>query len=342
MHFDLPALLSEYMLPLLLLVPLAIVVVLIAARSNKDDHWSHSRNDLLGPGRRPDGPHRPDGTQRSTLPTVRPDLPRTPMPSPFAAAPAPAPVPVPTPAPAQVPAPKAAPEPVAPPVPPTAPPAAAPSTFFDDDHPVTVPGGWDDRPTEPMDLGPAVTPFLSPSAPASGLLREVTPPAEAAPRRRAGDAPVAPDADSALLLPRRRASDRVDSPAAPAAGPVPILIVDDSAVVRAKLGKLLTSNGYAVTAARHGQEALDAIGQQWFAVMITDLEMPEMDGFELIAHVSGDLRTENLPIVAITGHEALHAQVHDAKGLFGIFKKPWNDRELLQRVAALSVLRPRG
>ena len=201
-----------------------------------------------------------------------------------------------------------------------------------------------DQPTEPMDLGPPITPYLSPAAPATALLREVTPPTGPAPRRRAGDLPPEPNADAALALPRRRASDRADGPAAPVAGSsgTPILVVDDSAVVRAKLGKLLTSNGFAVTVARHGNEALEAIGQQWFAVMITDLEMPEMDGFELIAHVSGDLRTENLPIVAITGHEALHAQVHDAKGLYGIFKKPWNDRELLQRVTALSVLRPRG
>jgi len=289
MSFDLPALLSEYLLPLLLLVPLAIVVLLIAARSNKDDHWSHSRNDLLGPGSA--------STQRTPLPTVRPDLPRTPMPSPYGSAPVPVAPAVHTPAPV----PEAAPVAVAAPAP----------TPQDDEHP----------PTEPMGLGPAITPYLNADAPSAPLLREVTPPGDTAPRRRASDLP--PD------------------PQAAGTGGTPILVVDDSAVVRAKLGKLLTSNGYAVTVARHGNEALEAIGQQWFAVMITDLEMPEMDGFELIAHVSGDLRTENLPIVAITGHEALQAKVHDAKGLYGIFKKPWNDRELLQRVAALSVLRPR-
>jgi len=311
MSFDLPALLSEYLLPLLLLVPLAIVVLLIAARSNKDDHWSHSRNDLLGPGSA--------STQRTPLPTVRPDLPRTPMPSPYGSAPVPVAPAVHTPAPV----PEAAPVAVAAPAP----------TPQDDEHP----------PTEPMGLGPAITPYLNADAPSAPLLREVTPPGDTAPRRRASDLPPDPQADAALALPRRRASDRGDGPEAPAAGTggTPILVVDDSAVVRAKLGKLLTSNGYAVTVARHGNEALEAIGQQWFAVMITDLEMPEMDGFELIAHVSGDLRTENLPIVAITGHEALQAKVHDAKGLYGIFKKPWNDRELLQRVAALSVLRPR-
>jgi len=149
-------------------------------------------------------------------------------------------------------------------------------------------------------------------------------------------------ATSAPELPRRRrASDLQPGPSAPAEGPVPVLIVDDSAVVRAKLSKLLSSAGYAVTMARHGQEALEQLNQHWFAMMITDLEMPEMDGFELISHATNDIRFEDLPIVAITGHEALQAKVQDAKGLFGIFKKPWNDRELLARVGVLTQLRQR-
>ena len=87
------------------------------------------------------------------------------------------------------------------------------------------------------------------------------------------------------------------SAAGPAAGPTPILIVDDSAVVRAKLGKLLTSNGYAVTVARHGNEALEAIAQQWFAVMITDLEMPEMDGYILTKNIKSDSRFAGIPVI---------------------------------------------
>jgi CheY-like chemotaxis protein len=73
--------------------------------------------------------------------------------------------------------------------------------------------------------------------------------------------------------------------------------------------------------------------------VITDLEMPEVDGFEVIAHVRGALETEDLPVLAITGHEALSARVHDCQGLYGIFRKPWNDRELLQRVASVARLR---
>jgi DNA-binding response OmpR family regulator len=57
--------------------------------------------------------------------------------------------------------------------------------------------------------------------------------------------------------------------------------------------------------------------------------------------VQGSMETEDLPILAITGHDELSARVHDYQGLYGIFKKPWNDRELLKRVEALAALRKR-
>lgn len=123
--------------------------------------------------------------------------------------------------------------------------------------------------------------------------------------------------------------------------PGAVLVVDDSAVARAKLRKLFEDAGYQVALARDGTEALEALGSEHFSVMITDLEMPNMDGFELIAAVQGSLDTEDLPVIAITGHDELSARVHDYQGLFGIFKKPWNDRELLKRVEALATLRKR-
>jgi len=128
-------------------------------------------------------------------------------------------------------------------------------------------------------------------------------------------------------------------PAAAPAGPVRVLLVDDSAVVRAKLGKLLAGAGYEVLAARDGVEALELLGQQHVQVLITDLEMPNKDGFELIADVQGSLETEDLPIIAITGHEELQGRVTQVQGLYGIFKKPWHDRELLKRVETLTHLR---
>ncbi len=130
-------------------------------------------------------------------------------------------------------------------------------------------------------------------------------------------------------------------PAAPKAAPerLPLLVVDDSAVVRAKLLKLFSEAGHEVVAARDGVEAMELLGQTRFGVLITDLEMPNMDGFQLIKAVQGAMETEDLPIIAISGHEELHARLHQIQGLYGMFHKPWNDRELLKRVEALAQLR---
>ena len=131
------------------------------------------------------------------------------------------------------------------------------------------------------------------------------------------------------------------APAAPDGAPerLPLLVVDDSAVVRAKLLKLFSDAGHEVVAARDGVEAMELLGQTRFGVLITDLEMPNMDGFELIKAVQGALATEDLPMIAITGHEELHARLHQIQGLYGMFHKPWNDRELIKRVETLSHLR---
>ena len=125
----------------------------------------------------------------------------------------------------------------------------------------------------------------------------------------------------------------------PAAAKPRILVADDSAVARARLRKLFESQGYVVETANDGVEALTIIGGSRFSVLVTDLEMPNLDGFQLIAAVQGSMETEDIPIIAITGHSELQARVNDLKGLFGIFSKPWNDRELLKRVETLATLR---
>lgn len=150
------------------------------------------------------------------------------------------------------------------------------------------------------------------------------------------DLPTAP-APVPAAMPRVAAAPLPATAAAPA-GPASVLLVDDSAVARAKLGKLFAGAGYRVTLAKDGVEALEQLAQARFDVLVTDLEMPNKDGFELIAAVQGSLETEDLPIIAITGHDELHARVHEIQGLYGLFKKPWNDRDLLKRVEALAIL----
>ena len=129
------------------------------------------------------------------------------------------------------------------------------------------------------------------------------------------------------------------APAVPE-GPPTVLIADDSAVVRTKLKRLLEGGGLTVLQVNDGNEALAALeSNPEIAVLITDLEMPNKDGFELIADVRGSLSTEDMPIIAITGHDELHGRVGQIEGVYGIFKKPWNDRELLRRVESLTHLR---
>lgn len=126
---------------------------------------------------------------------------------------------------------------------------------------------------------------------------------------------------------------------APVNMPVSLLVVDDSAVARVLLRKLFEAAGHRVDVAADGDEALALLESKSYAVLVTDLEMPKVNGFELIAAVQSNPASSDLPIIAITGHEELSARVHDMKGLYGIFKKPWNETELLQRVTNLARLR---
>jgi len=103
---------------------------------------------------------------------------------------------------------------------------------------------------------------------------------------------------------------------------------------------LLEGAGFTVIQVNDGNEALAELeARPEIAVLVTDLEMPNKDGFELIADVHGSLATEDLPVIAITGHDELHGRVGQIEGVYGIFKKPWNDRELLKRVESLVHLR---
>jgi CheY-like chemotaxis protein len=157
------------------------------------------------------------------------------------------------------------------------------------------------------------------------------------PPRAARPAPAPPSRPAAPATPvsAPAGATPVPQPAEPAG----LLVVDDSAVARVLLRKLFEAAGHRVDVAADGEEALALLDSKRYAVLVTDLEMPKLNGFELIAAVQASPAGNDLPIIAITGHEELSARVHDMKGLYGIFKKPWNETELLQRVTNLARLR---
>lgn len=121
-------------------------------------------------------------------------------------------------------------------------------------------------------------------------------------------------------------------PAAPAAD---LLLVDDSAVARAKLRRLFEAAGYRVHLASDGVEALALLEKGDYRMLITDLEMPNMDGIALINTCLARSQTARMPILAISGHENLRAKFNECHDIAGIHRKPWVDDLLLSHVATL-------
>ena len=114
-----------------------------------------------------------------------------------------------------------------------------------------------------------------------------------------------------------------------------LLLVDDSAVARAKLRRLFSSAGYQVALARDGAAALALLQKGRYRLMITDLEMPHIDGVALIGSCQDQPQTARMPILAITGHEDLQARLNECHEICGIYRKPWLDEDLASHVALL-------
>ncbi|HWM89313.1 MAG TPA: response regulator [Thermoanaerobaculia bacterium] len=88
--------------------------------------------------------------------------------------------------------------------------------------------------------------------------------------------------------------------AVPALRRVRILLVDDSMVTREMERRLLEDAGFHVSAASDAQEALALLGEEPFDCVVTDIEMPGMDGFELTAHLRGIEHFAQLPIIVVS------------------------------------------
>jgi two-component system chemotaxis sensor kinase CheA len=91
-----------------------------------------------------------------------------------------------------------------------------------------------------------------------------------------------------------------------------VLVVEDSITSRALLKNILESAGYAVTTAVDGVDAYTALKTAAFDLVVSDVEMPRMDGFDLTAKVRADKQLAELPIVLVT---ALESNEHRERGI---------------------------
>jgi chemosensory pili system protein ChpA (sensor histidine kinase/response regulator) len=122
-------------------------------------------------------------------------------------------------------------------------------------------------------------------------------------------------------------------PAAASAAPL-ILVVDDSLTVRKITGRLLEREGYRVLAAKDGLDALELMKDVLPAVMLVDIEMPRMDGFDLTRSVRGDPRTRDIPIIMISSRTAgKHREQAMQLGVNAFLGKPYPEVELLQHIS---------
>jgi len=110
-----------------------------------------------------------------------------------------------------------------------------------------------------------------------------------------------------------------------------ILVVDDEDMIRDLCSHILSSEGYQVTTASNGTEALEELSRAAPDLMITDIRMPGIDGLELFERVKA--REQDIVTIFITGHGTLETAIDSLmRGVDGFILKPFTQKELLGAV----------
>ncbi len=113
-----------------------------------------------------------------------------------------------------------------------------------------------------------------------------------------------------------------------------VLVVDDSLTVRRVTQRLLAREGYRVALAKDGLEGLEKLAEERPAVLLSDIEMPRMDGFDLVRNLRADPRLADLPVIMITSRIAQKHRDYAAElGVDHYLGKPYAEEDLLSLVA---------
>ena len=120
-----------------------------------------------------------------------------------------------------------------------------------------------------------------------------------------------------------------------------VLLVDDSVSVRKFVGGMLERAGFRVVAARDGAEALQQLAERAVDVVITDLEMPRLNGYELIRDLNREPATCDLPVVVLTTRAgAKHVNLARELGVEHYVAKPVDETSFVQLIESLTVPAP--
>ena len=116
-----------------------------------------------------------------------------------------------------------------------------------------------------------------------------------------------------------------------------IMVVDDSVTVRKVTGRLLLRNGFEVISARDGVEAMASLQEHRPALILLDIEMPRMDGYEVATTIRNDSKLHDIPIIMITSRTGeKHRQRAIDIGVDDYMGKPYQENLLMQRISELT------
>jgi chemosensory pili system protein ChpA (sensor histidine kinase/response regulator) len=153
-----------------------------------------------------------------------------------------------------------------------------------------------------------------------------------------GDGRVIVILDVAPLV-RRSAALRKSGDAPVIAAPVEqrriplVMVVDDSITMRKVTGRVLERHNYEVITAKDGVDAIEKLQDRIPDVMLLDIEMPRMDGYELATHMRNDARLRGIPIIMITSRTGeKHRQRAFEIGVDRYLGKPYQETDLMRNV----------
>jgi CheY-like chemotaxis protein len=181
-------------------------------------------------------------------------------------------------------------------------------------------------------VSPDVSPF-APATPANGQMQFPSHQTDVDGKIDVGPTPEEPRADSVMTGADPMSRTETHSLMGQTGTTLRILVVDDSPTIRKLVAMTLGKRGFEVIAAADGMEALARINDGAPDLILLDITMPRMDGYQLCRTIKGNSSTDQIPIVMLTGKDGFMDKVRGRMvGSEGYLTKPFQPNELVQMV----------
>lgn len=122
----------------------------------------------------------------------------------------------------------------------------------------------------------------------------------------------------------------------PPAGVRTVLVIDDDQALRGLFTTLLTRKGFAVDTATDGRVAYDQLQRHTYSVILLDLMMPDINGFELLDRLRRDSPTLLDRVIVLTGASQRSIETLDTSRIWGLIRKPFDIDQLVSSAVACS------